>query len=298
MNSNGQEDVLVVHEVFRALALSIVHFNTTEYQQVNNSQDNQYTATQIHNYYHSSRSVTRNGHFNLEDLQHALYYHVIRQALKNVCPSIFEWPFQYEQSFELRINGEKVKSRKLCYNSASYESNITNLKISLGIRDVPLDVIYTALYDRLISEYYLLKDKKALKDKEKLDKPIASRTRNSSSSGSTSSSSSFWSSISSSNSSKPRDIIIGIRKLTDTNCSSKGLVLAGVFSCATGLAHSASSTPARVYLTSTAGRVFKCGGLHSLPRSCFCFSSRYARICFLSWLLRQVFELHFPSINA
>jgi len=234
MNSNGQEDVLAVHEVFRALALSIVHFNTTEYQQVNNRQDNQYTATEINNYYHSSRFVTRNGHFNLEDLQHALYYHVTRQALKNVCPSIFEWPFQYEQSFELRINGEKVKSRKLCYNSASYESNITNLKISLGIGDVPLNVLYTTLYDRLISEYYLLKDKKALKDKEKLDKPIASRTRNSSSSGSSSGSSSCWSSIISSNSSsgssscwssisrrssssKTSFIITGIRELTDTN---------------------------------------------------------------------------------
>ena len=85
MSSNGQDVVLVVNEVFRALALAIVYFNPTEYQQVNNSQYNQYTATQIHRYYHSSRSVTRNGHFELEDLtRRALYYHVTRQALKEV----------------------------------------------------------------------------------------------------------------------------------------------------------------------------------------------------------------------
>ena len=84
MSSNGQEVVLVVHEVFRALALSIVHFNTTEYQKISSCKDQQYNATQIHNYYHSSRSVPRNGHFELEDLTRALYYHVTRQALKDV----------------------------------------------------------------------------------------------------------------------------------------------------------------------------------------------------------------------
>ena len=192
MNSNGQEINLVVHEVFRALALAIVYFNPTLHQQVIICKDNHYTAVQIHSCYHSSRTVTKNGHFDLEDLSRALYYHVTRQALKIVCPAVFEWPFQREQTFESLIDGEKVRSYKLGYNGGSYESNITNLKISLGIvGDVSREVIYTALYDRLILKYYLLKDKKALKDKEKLDKPISSRTRNNStSSGSSSRSSS------------------------------------------------------------------------------------------------------------
>ena len=210
MNSNGQEINLVVHEVFRALALAIVYFNPTLHQQVIICKDNHYTAVQIHSCYHSSRTVTKNGHFDLEDLSRALYYHVTRQALKIVCPAVFEWPFQREQTFESLIDGEKVRSYKLGYNGGSYESNITNLKISLGIvGDVSREVIYTALYDRLILKYYLLKDKKALKDKEKLDKPISSRTRNNStSSGSSSRSSS---------SSKTSALITRIQELTDTN---------------------------------------------------------------------------------
>ena len=170
MSSNGQDVVLVVNEVFRALALAIVYFNPTEYQQVNNSQYNQYTATQIHRYYHSSRSVTRNGHFELEDLTRALHYYTTKKALQTLCPTVFEYPFEKDQSLEAIIGTERVISFKLGYQNSSYKSTIDNLKLSLGlgIGDVSLNVLYTTLYDKLISTYYLLKDKNSLKDKEKL----------------------------------------------------------------------------------------------------------------------------------
>ena len=112
---------------------------------------------------------------------------------------------------------EYVKSRKIINECDGYKANAAP---ETGSKK---RVLYTTLYDRLISKYYLLKDKNALKDKEKLDKPISSRTRNSSSSGSSSSSSSSSgdsssnSSSSSSSSSKTSALITGIQELTDTN---------------------------------------------------------------------------------
>ena len=152
---NGQEEVLVVHEVLRALALSIVHFNTTEYQQVSSCKDQQYTATQIHNYYHRRNSVTRNGHFELEDLTRALHYYATKKALQTLCPTVFEYPFEKDQSSDALIDTEQVISFKLGYHNSSYKSTIDNLKLSLGlgIGDVPRDVIYTSLYDKLISKF-------------------------------------------------------------------------------------------------------------------------------------------------
>ena len=155
----------------RALALTIVYFDYTTYQPSTKEELKAFNAHDVHTFYHADRSVTRNGHFELDDLKRGFHDTDLKKALQNLCKGVFDWPWQLDQTKHGIIQGEFSKSMKITYTGC-YTDTLRDIKVFLDIGpDQPNTVVFRTLFNQLKLQYENIK---ADREQRKRKQPEAS----------------------------------------------------------------------------------------------------------------------------
>ena len=155
----------------RALALTIVYFDYTTYQPSTKEELKAFNAHDVHTFYHADRSVTRNGHFELDDLKRGFHDTDLKKALQNLCKGVFDWPWQLDKSKHGIIQGEFSRSMKITYTGC-YTDTLRGIKVFLDIGpDQPNTVVFHTLFNQLKLQYENIK---ADREQRKRKQPEAS----------------------------------------------------------------------------------------------------------------------------